>query len=184
MLAGAVPSAKKRQPAASSSLLILMRAVASLSGIQSPTPAMVVWRHQWPPSGAIIIGPRLADNCRSAYYADSKAALRSIRRHALNDRIAAVSPAPTFIFPVAALPATQRVRPVQTDSAAPRVRRPKSIVLLDRSQNRQYRLRQVGQFVFAGGSALASESVAGRRGLFPTHSRRPHLHSTRPQFPR
>ncbi len=34
MLAGAVPSRKKRQPATSSSLLILIRAVASLTDIQ------------------------------------------------------------------------------------------------------------------------------------------------------
>ena len=38
MFAGALPSAKKRQPAASSSLLILIRAVASLSAIRFPIP--------------------------------------------------------------------------------------------------------------------------------------------------
>src|ERR1035437_4674582 len=48
MFAGVLPSWKKRQPAASSSLLILMRGVASLSGIQVPIPAVVVKRNNAP----------------------------------------------------------------------------------------------------------------------------------------
>ena len=45
MLAGAFPSGKKRQPAASSSLLILIRAVASLFAIRFPIPPELVKRY-------------------------------------------------------------------------------------------------------------------------------------------
>src|SRR3989344_6393760 len=45
MLAGLFPSAKKRQPAASNSLLILIRAVASLSDTQVPVALRVAKRY-------------------------------------------------------------------------------------------------------------------------------------------
>jgi hypothetical protein len=49
MVAGWSPAGKKRQPAVSSSLLILMRAVASFSDTQAPRSAgMVVKRHNGP----------------------------------------------------------------------------------------------------------------------------------------
>ena len=55
MLAGLLPSGKNRQPAASSSLLILIRAVASFSGIPIPVSVRIVRQittvvHRRPPS--------------------------------------------------------------------------------------------------------------------------------------
>src|SRR2546428_6542897 len=51
MLAGLFPSGKKRQPAASSSLLILIRAVASLSDTLVPVSVWVVKRYNVKLSG-------------------------------------------------------------------------------------------------------------------------------------
>ena len=86
MFGGASPSGKNRQPAASSSLLILMRAVASLSGIQSPAPAMVVWRHQWPPWGAIFVCPFWPTTAERHITPTATVAWRSVTRHALKVR--------------------------------------------------------------------------------------------------
>ena len=58
MLASALPSGKKRQPAASSSLLILIRAMASLLAIRFPIPPGLVKRHNG-----------LADGCGAVFAA-------------------------------------------------------------------------------------------------------------------
>jgi hypothetical protein len=70
MLAGALPSAKKRQPADLRSLLILMRAVASLSDTRIPVSLRVVKRYlasiMWDISGRTGIAQPKKHACLSS----------------------------------------------------------------------------------------------------------------------
>src|SRR3990172_10770705 len=89
MLAGFFPSEKKRQPAASSSLLILIRAVASLSDALVPVSAWVLirlWPTGWRPNLAGARSPR------GAYLRVSGgvlAAKRWLRQPSYRDRLSA-----------------------------------------------------------------------------------------------